>query len=138
MSFILLFKSFLYLFKKLPISEKAKLKKKGISNLTKERNKVDNFLSKLDKTFGLSDAKKEKIMGKRSGEKSPKPVFGKRGGRDPQTGAEKPETIAAKEYRESRETKILKKELQGRKKKIGMNSGGLVTADHYFKRKVGK
>jgi hypothetical protein len=123
------------LFEKLPISEKAKLKKKGISNLTKERRKVDNFLSKLDKTFGLSDAKKEKIMSKRSGEGDPKTVFGKsRSSRDPKTGAEKPESMAS---RQDAEARARKKEIE-RKKKIGMNSGGLVTADYYFKRKVGK
>ena len=40
--------------KKLPIAKKTELKKKGISYFTKERKKVDNFLSELDKTFGLS------------------------------------------------------------------------------------
>ena len=78
-------------------------------------------------------------MGKISGEKSPKPVFGKsRSGKDPKTGAEKPESEAAKQYREAREAEVLKKEMKGRIKKTGMKSGGLVTADHYFKRKVGK
>lgn len=121
--------------KKLPIAKKAELKKKGISYFTKERKKVDNFLSELDKTFGLSEAKKEKIMAKRSGEGDPNAMFGKsRSGRDPLTGKEKSESMAS---RQDAETRARKKEIE-RRKKTGMKSGGLVTADHYFKRKVSK
>ena len=121
--------------KKLPVAKQAELKKKGIAYLKKDRKKVDNFLSELDKTFGLSEEKKEKIMAKISGEGDPDAMFGKsRGGRDPLTGAEKPESRAS---RQDAETRARKKEIE-RRKKTGMKSGGLVTADYYFKRKVGK
>ena len=121
--------------KKLPIAKKTELKKKGISYFTKERKKVDNFLSELDKTFGLSEAKKEKMMAKRSGEGDPDAMFGKsRGGKDPLTGKEKSESMAS---RQDAEARARKKEIE-RRKKTGMKSGGLVTADYYFKRKVGK